>query len=223
MGIQSMTTSRQRRFLSEILEGGPISEDKLVYFRERLRDRLHSAILAAFQQRAEKGFKQSDLADRIHKKRAQITRWLGSPSNLTLDSISDLMVGMGMDFDEFPFTPIEVTILTSQQQAKQAALDATIKEITDKLASEWGGGLQNWQRLMSSVGEQRRRKLADGTMSPPVAITNVGAAFGAVETIQKRTDTKTAKIVDLAAYVQRKTEDQARRSETHLPAVGVER
>ena len=111
-----MTTSQQREFLSEILEGKPIPEDKLVYFRERLRDRLHSAILAAFQERAKTGFKQSDLAGRIHKKRAQITRWLSTTSNLTLDSISDLMVGLGMDFDEFPFTPIEKTFAPERQQ-----------------------------------------------------------------------------------------------------------
>ncbi len=109
-----MITS-QKEFLSEILEGKPIPQDKLVYFRERLRDRLHSAILTAFQERTKTGFKQSDLADRIHKKRAQITRWFSAASNLTLDSISDLMVGLGMDFDEFLFTPIEKTLAPKER------------------------------------------------------------------------------------------------------------
>lgn len=112
-----MITSRQKQFYSEIIDGRPIPEEKLVYFRERLRDRLHSAILAAFQRYVEKGFKQSDLAERIHKKRAQITRWLGSPSNLTLDSISDLMIGLGTDFDEFRFTPIDEAIAESEAAA----------------------------------------------------------------------------------------------------------
>ena len=114
-----MITSRQKQFLSEILEGRPIPEDKLVYFRERLRDRLHSTLLAAFQERAKSGFKQSDLADRIRKKRAQITRWFSTTGNLTLDSISDLMVGLGMDFDEFSFTPIEKTAAPRRQQVKR--------------------------------------------------------------------------------------------------------
>jgi transcriptional regulator with XRE-family HTH domain len=117
-----MITSQQKEFLSEILEGKPVPEDKLVYFRERLRDRLHSAILAAFRKRAERGFKQSDLADRIHKKRAQITRWFSTSSNLTLDSISDLMVGLGMDFDGFPFTPIEKTIVSQSLEAEHVTL-----------------------------------------------------------------------------------------------------
>ena len=113
MEVKRMTTSQQMSFLSEILEGKPIPEDTLVYFRERLRDRLHSAILEAFIRRSrENGLKQADLAIRIHRTRAQITRWFSTPSNLTLDSISDLMVGLGMDFDEFPYTPIEETIST---------------------------------------------------------------------------------------------------------------
>jgi hypothetical protein len=98
-------------FLSEILEWKSVPPDTLEYFRARLRHRLHSAILEAFSTRAkEKGLMQKDLAARIHKSKVQINRWLGTAGNLTLDSISDLMVGLGMDFDEFPFTPIEKTL-----------------------------------------------------------------------------------------------------------------
>jgi hypothetical protein len=104
-------------FLSEILEWKPIPEDKLVYFRERLRDRLHAAILDAFLVRSsERGLKQKDLATRIHRAEGQITRWLSTTSNLTLDSVSDLMVGLAMDFDGFPFTPVEKTIVTAEHE-----------------------------------------------------------------------------------------------------------
>jgi len=114
------TSQEQMSFLSEILEWKPIPEDKLVYFRERLRNRLPSAILDAFIKRAkQKGLKQCDLATRIGRTRAQITRWFSTPSNLTLDSISDLMVGLGMDFDEFPFTPIEKTLVPEAPDVKR--------------------------------------------------------------------------------------------------------
>jgi transcriptional regulator with XRE-family HTH domain len=104
-------------FLSEILEWKPVPEDTLVYFQERLRHRLHSAILDAFTRRAkERGLKQKDLAARIHKSSVQINRWLSTASNLTLDSISDLMVGLGMDFDAFPFRPIEKTLAPNERQ-----------------------------------------------------------------------------------------------------------
>ncbi len=98
-------------FLSEILDWKPIPESTLVYFRERLRHRLHATILEAFTTRArERGLKQKDLAARIHKSNVQINRWFSTTSNLTLDSLSDLMIGLGMDFDAFPFTGIEKTI-----------------------------------------------------------------------------------------------------------------
>jgi hypothetical protein len=46
-------------------------------------------------------------------------RWLSTQSNLTLDSISDLMVGLGMDFDEFRFTPIEKTVGSEKQERRK--------------------------------------------------------------------------------------------------------
>jgi transcriptional regulator with XRE-family HTH domain len=114
-------SANQISFLSEILEWKAIPEDKLVYFRERLRHKLHAVILDAFLARSkERDLKQSDLAVRIHRKRAQITRWLSSESNLTLDSVSDLMVGLGMDFDSFPFSPIEKTITLAKRDKKLA-------------------------------------------------------------------------------------------------------
>jgi transcriptional regulator with XRE-family HTH domain len=154
-----MITSRQRQFYSEIIDGRPIPEEKLLYFRERLRDRLHSAILGAFQRRAEKGFKQSDLAERIHKKRAQIARWLGSPSNLTLDSISDLMIGLGMDFDEFRFTSFEEAINESEVAAPGTQ-------------SSSGMSYARWPAMRAS-----------STLTPPV---NAGGIMGFVEELQKQ-------------------------------------
>jgi len=109
-------SAQQKSFLAEILEDRPIPEVTLIYFRERFRDKLHSAILEAFLIRAqEKDLKQQDLAARIHRTKAQISRWFNAPSNLTLDSISDLMVGLAMDFDAFPFTPIEETVALAER------------------------------------------------------------------------------------------------------------
>jgi transcriptional regulator with XRE-family HTH domain len=115
-----MTTSAQMEFLSEILEWEPIPHDTLVYFRERLRRRLHSAVLDAFAKRSnERELTQKELAIRTHRSRVVINRWLSTASNLTLDSISDLMVGLGMDFDAFPFTPIENTV-AAKEEARRA-------------------------------------------------------------------------------------------------------
>jgi transcriptional regulator with XRE-family HTH domain len=156
-----MTTSGQMEFLSEILEWKPIPQDTMVYFSERLRHRLHAAILDAFSYRAqEKGFKQADLARRIHKTRAQIGRWLSTQSNLTLDSISDLMVGLGMDFDAFPFTPIENTVVAKEEKCagretkfrSLLSLPETNMELTSEVLSELTEILKNWnQGIYSSA------------------------------------------------------------------------
>ena len=115
-----MTTSAQMEFLSEILEWEPIPHDTLVYFRERLRRRLHSAVLDAFAKRSnERELTQKELAIRTHRSRVVINRWLSTASNLTLDSISDLMVGLGMDFDAFPFTPIENTVTVKKKRHEE--------------------------------------------------------------------------------------------------------
>lgn len=114
-----MITSRQAQLISPILEWKTIPEDTLVYFEETLRHRLHSAILDAFKRRVlERNLTQKELAKRIHKSPVTINRWLSTASNLTLDSISDLMVGLAMDFDEFPFTPIEKTMTSEELRQK---------------------------------------------------------------------------------------------------------
>jgi transcriptional regulator with XRE-family HTH domain len=156
-----MTTSGQMEFLSEILEWKPIPQDTMVYFRERLRHRLHAAILDAFSRRAqEKGFKQADLARRIHKTRAQIGKWLSTQSNLTLDSISDLMVGLGMDFDSFPFTPIENTLAAKEKKREDRepkfrgllSLPETKMELTSNVLNELTEILKNWNEGIFSSG-----------------------------------------------------------------------
>lgn len=86
--------------MSEILAGEEIPLGKLAYFRARLRNALHDVVLKAFdQQRQECGLTKADLARRIHKDASQITRWLSSPQNWTLDVISDLLVALGRDIE----------------------------------------------------------------------------------------------------------------------------
>ena len=92
-----MTTS-PTSFLSEIVSGDVIPVGKLEYFRSRLSNKLHELIIDEFARLSETtGFTKAELARRIQKEPAQITRWLGTPSNWTLDTLSDLAVGMGCE------------------------------------------------------------------------------------------------------------------------------
>jgi transcriptional regulator with XRE-family HTH domain len=180
-------------FLSEILEDKPIPENTLVYFRERLRDRLHSAILEAFLKRSEeKGLKQKDLATRIHRTSAQITRWFSTASNITLDSISDLMVGLGMDFDDFPYTPIEETLAPKEQKkAKKDSASDLLTELIANMGTGLTSKLDEMNALMKTVKSWSTEPIYSYLPSSLLR-------FDLSETMQP----KSGKIIDLAKYRQ---------------------
>lgn len=94
-----MTTS-QTPFFSELASGhdGPqIPEAKRAYFQARLRNRLFNLILQRFLQEQQSGLTKAALARRIGKTPDVVNRWLGAPGNLTLDTISDLLLGIGAE------------------------------------------------------------------------------------------------------------------------------
>jgi transcriptional regulator with XRE-family HTH domain len=93
-------TTYQKQFLNELAAGhdGPrIPASKLAYFQERLRGRIFEFILARFLAEQQNGLTQAKLARRIGKTSDVVNRWLGAPSNLTVDTISDLLIGIGAE------------------------------------------------------------------------------------------------------------------------------
>lgn len=93
-----MTTSSQITLLSEARNiENPLSKRTIWYFRGRLQNRIYDLVLSEFAKQKEKGLKKSDLARRLGKPREQITRWLGAPNNLTLATLSDLLLAMGCE------------------------------------------------------------------------------------------------------------------------------
>jgi hypothetical protein len=96
--MTSMTTSQQNTFLSEIVSGEIIPPEKLGYFRGRLSNRFHELVLDLFVELERAGkITRAALARRIGKAPEQVTRWLGAPGNWTLDTVSDLFLGMGYE------------------------------------------------------------------------------------------------------------------------------
>jgi len=91
-----MTTS-QTPFLSETISAPRLGEPTLAYFRSRFRHRVHAFLLTEFLKREREGLTKADLARRLAKKPEQITRWLSAPANYELDTISDLLLGMGSE------------------------------------------------------------------------------------------------------------------------------
>lgn len=78
----------------------PFRKRDLFYHRERNRHKAHSALLGLFKHVAETfGLKKADLAARIRKDPAQIARIFSGQRNLTLDTLSDLFLGMGYEVE----------------------------------------------------------------------------------------------------------------------------
>lgn len=70
----------------------------LAYFRGRFSNKIHELVLAEFAAQEREGkTSRAELARKIRRKPEQITRWLGSPGNWTLDTLSDLLLGMGLE------------------------------------------------------------------------------------------------------------------------------
>lgn len=78
----------------------PIDRGTLIYHRERLRNRIHECVYRALLVRHEQdGVTRADLAARLGKDKAQISRWLSGPSNWTLDTVSDLLLALNVDLE----------------------------------------------------------------------------------------------------------------------------
>jgi hypothetical protein len=78
-------------------------ERDVFYYRQRLKNRMFAKIVSFFAEEAEKtGITKKDIAAILNRDPAQITRWLSSPSNMTLDSISDLLLAMDAEIDPPP-------------------------------------------------------------------------------------------------------------------------
>jgi transcriptional regulator with XRE-family HTH domain len=78
------------------------SKRRRFYFNRRFQNRVFAKLISFIAEEGERaGVTKKDIANRLEKDPAQITRWLSSPSNLTLDTISDLL--FALDAEPQPF------------------------------------------------------------------------------------------------------------------------
>lgn len=98
MGTTSVTMSRPTHFLSEIeADNVPIPPGKLAYFQERLRNRIYHFVLSKFFDAERRGLTKALLARRLGSDPAVISRLLGAPGNWTLDTVSNLLLGIARE------------------------------------------------------------------------------------------------------------------------------
>ena len=65
----------------------------VAYYRQRYQNRVFSALVKFVSEQSDaEHITKKNLADRLNKDAGQVSRLLGHPSNLTLDTISDLLL-----------------------------------------------------------------------------------------------------------------------------------
>lgn len=92
-----MTTSLTTQLTSAISDNADIGPAVSAYFRTRLKLRIQEKLLNIFLDEKERGLTKAEIARRLGKKPEQITRWLTAPGNLSLDTISDLLLAMNQE------------------------------------------------------------------------------------------------------------------------------
>ncbi len=80
-----------RSEISQITSDASLSLSTREYFQARLRQRLYDLVIKEFKS---SGRTRAHLAKKLGKRPEQITRWLSGPGNLTLDTLSDLLLGL---------------------------------------------------------------------------------------------------------------------------------
>lgn len=86
--------------MNNILNDNTISSKDIYFFRQRQKNKVFQSVLSYFAKQAEfDGLTKTELAERLHKNKSQITRWFSGPGNWTLDTISDLLLAMEAEME----------------------------------------------------------------------------------------------------------------------------
>jgi transcriptional regulator with XRE-family HTH domain len=187
-----MPTSQAMSILHEVERSKPISEKTRAFQRRRLQNRFHRFLLTMFRQQQKNGLTQKELADRIGTRPEQVNRWLSIPSNLTLNTIADLLLGMAVDLDDPSATPLSVLAeeahVSAKQRGKKLPLGrdqknlllwmtfpaSSAKSQTPSIPTRPAGLMKNWEVLHSPDPEGGATSWSEYEMkqsgeNPPVA------------------------------------------------------
>ena len=94
-----MSTSQMQKTLASSTNQ-TISAREIAYNNRRLQNDIFNEIIKAFVEEVKAGrISRATLAKRIGKEPPQIIRWLSGPANLTINTISTILLGMGAELD----------------------------------------------------------------------------------------------------------------------------
>ena len=103
-------TFSQEPYQANISKNEPIGTRELAYFRQRFKHQVFGRLASKFAERAQScGLSKSKVSTFLKKDAGQVNRLLSIPSNLTLDTLSDLALALGcepeiafLQFDDDP-------------------------------------------------------------------------------------------------------------------------
>lgn len=121
-----MSSSASLIMLSELREGTP-SAGTRAYFQARTRNRIYDFILRKFLAEEKQGrLSKADLARRIGRRPEVITRLLGAPGNWTIDTVSDLLLGIaGEEIELSASSPLDAA---KRNERAADTINATISQ-----------------------------------------------------------------------------------------------
>jgi transcriptional regulator with XRE-family HTH domain len=121
----------QTSILREIAHGKPISLRTRLLYRRRLQNRVQRLLRKVFRDEQQRtGLTQKELAERVDKDKSKVNQWLSIASNLTLETISDLLLGLGVDLDELSVTPMADLIY--EADSKTVPFDKTLNSLNNR-------------------------------------------------------------------------------------------
>ncbi len=111
---------------NELQDRDKLSPTTRAYFRQRQRNRLHDLVLRKFREASkEDGLTRANLARRMGRAPAVVTRLLQSPGNWRLDTLSDMLLAIAGE-------EIEVASVSPLSRPKRS-YDPSQCDITKKL------------------------------------------------------------------------------------------
>ena len=143
-----MTTFRKTPLKFEIAGDEPLSEYSLGYLNERVRNSFYDYVLRRFHEAVQqKSLTKAKLARRLGLEPARVSRLLGSPGNWTLDTVSELLVGICREELRPQSEPyLERVVRNLQSKDLLQFLPSTQQERKAKSCEE-----ANWQSQIKSA------------------------------------------------------------------------
>ena len=98
---------------------------EIFFFRQRQKNRIYQSVLEYFVSLVEKRqLTKKEIAQKLGKDPAQITRWFNAPGNWKLDTVSDLLLAMGAEMKH------EVVSIETNQLQKNTQTVVDISNIS---------------------------------------------------------------------------------------------